>query len=261
VGGNKKRLNVRISMKNNKKSVELESNSEEDDDKEISDILDLLREEEKAMQDDQDTPSPEEVEAEKKRERNEKMRENGIKILKAIGILIAIAFVGYLIHSSNQEDSLKKQKEQAEQSAREQAKEDALSTKNNLLQQYGAINFDETDFIFSEDIQKESGKSFLLEGNIYDIFQKEGKRFIVLTSGYSSDYLGTFEISDEHANFIRNPEKETSQKSDFFFIVQINNASKLSLETESDQNGVWTYIEPSASFLLKGKIIDIKKSE
>jgi hypothetical protein len=194
----------------------------------------------------------------KEEERKEKMKNLVIKTLRAIGIVIAIAFFGYFVISNSQKE---KNQEKIEQEETTREEERLATIKSNFIQQYNAIDFKEKDFVFSEDIYKEYSKNFFFEGFVDDIYRKEEKRFIIL-SDYN--YTGTFEISEEHVNTIRNQiAEDDSSYPSFFFIVEIDTASKLSFQTETDRDGedVWVYTQPSNDFLLKGKVIDIKKAE
>jgi len=182
------------------------------------------------------------------------MENTGTKLLKIVGILIVVIFLGNLFVSNSQKDD-------SEEKARQEEKEAIQSIKDGLLRQYNAVDFDESSFSFSEDIQKELGKSFFFDGSVHDIFQRDGKRFIVLT-GY--DYTGTFEASEEQIKYIRDQLKKDNLFSpDIFSVVRLDDVSKLSFETEHDKDGedVWVYTQPSDDFLLQGELLEVKFPE
>jgi hypothetical protein len=187
-------------------------------------------------------------------ERKESMKNIGVKLLKVIGVLIVVIFVGNSFVSNSQKDD-------SEEKAKQEEKEMIQSIKDGFLQQYNATDFDKAEFFFSEDIQKELGKAFFFDGSIHDIFQKDGKRFIVLT-GY--DYIGTFEASEEQIKFIRNKlQKDDLFPPDIFFVARLDEVSRLSFKTEHDKDGedVWVYTQPSDDFLLQGEILGVKFPE
>ncbi|MGB5052209.1 MAG: hypothetical protein WBO46_24885 [Caldilineaceae bacterium] len=206
----------------------------------------------------EETPSPDQESISEKEykteERKENMKNIGIKFLKVIGVLIVVIFLGNSFVSNSKKDD-------SEEKARQEETERIQSIKDGLLQQYNATDFNKADFSFSEDIQKELGKSFFFDGSIYDIFQKDGKRFIVLT-GY--DYIGTFEANEDQIKYIRNKlQKDDLFSPDIFFVVRLDDVSRLSFETEHDKDGedVWVYTEPSDDFLLRGELLEVKFPE
>lgn len=228
---------------------ELESLFEEDDNNKEGDSLKDIFEETSSA--DQESISERKYKAE---ERIENMKNIGIKLLKVIGVLIVVIFLGNSFVSNSQKDD-------SEEKARQEEKEMIQSIKDGLLQRYNATDFDKADFSFSEDIQKELGKAFFFDGNIHDIFQKDGKRFIVLT-GY--DYTGTFEASEEQIKYIRNKlQKDDLFPPDIFFVVRLDEVSRLSFKTEHDKDGedVWVYTQPSDDFLLQGELLGVKFPE
>jgi hypothetical protein len=232
-----------------KEYKEFESLFEEgDSNKEYDSLKDMFEETSSA---DQASISERKYKAE---ERKENMKNIGIKLLKVIGVLIVVIFLGNSFISNSQKDD-------SEEKVRQEEKEMIQLIKDGLLQQYNATDFDKANFSFSEDIQKELGKAFFFEGSIYDIFQKDGKRFIVLT-GY--DYIGTFEASEEQIKYIRNKlQKDALFSPDIFFVVRLDDVSRLSFETEHDKDGedVWVYTQPSDDFLLRGELLEVELPE
>ena len=188
------------------------------------------------------------------KERKENIKNIGRKLLKVIGILVVVIFLGNLFISNSQKNN-------SEEEARQRENERTQLIKDSFLQQYNAVDFDKADFSFSEDIQKELGKPFFFNGRIHDIFQKDGKIFIVLTG---HDYIGTFEVNEEQVQYVRDQlKKDNLLFPDILFAVKLDGVSKLSFETEHDKDGedVWVYTQPSSDFLLHGELLGVKLLE
>jgi hypothetical protein len=196
-----------------------------------------------------------ELENNKKEERIEKIKEVGIKTLKVIGTIAVILFIGYSLLNNSK-------KNEATENVPSEAEIRKTTLKNELVEKYNTVVFDDQNFAFSKDIQDNSDKNFLLQGSINDIYEKDGKSFVKISDGYY--YYGIFEINSEQINFINaNTIKDDSfsLSDDFFVVVKINDASKPIYEIDGEADAGSVYINTSLPdvFILKGNLADIKK--
>lgn len=185
-------------------------------------------------------------------ERFEKFKEVGKKILIFI---VAVLIVGYLFTNFN---STKKDESPKNDLHEQEAKESLV--KEELIKKYEAILMDDKEFSFSKDIQNSIENKFILQGTIYDIFRNDEKTFIKIEG---HNYFGIFEINNEQEGYIRNAKNEYGAIYNLFIVVQLNSVSKslFDVEAENDGEDIWTYINPSEDFFLKGQLIDVKKSD
>ncbi len=191
-----------------------------------------------------------EIAEEFKRRKREEIIEKVKSVGKNLGILLIICVIGYGIFFSDSKD--KKTDELAAEKTEESIE------KKNFIDKYDPIIFSDEDFKFTKDIQDKVNKKFLLEGDIEDLYNKNGKIFIKFDNLF--DCLGIFEIDEAQENFIRSNMDNKASLHEFLVIVEIKNVFKPELEIKGEIDDDHVYLEAYSAdiFFLEGKLVDIE---
>lgn len=150
--------------------------------------------------------------------------------------------------------SLKKTTDENEIDKNKLEEEKILQT---IINEHNPIIFDDKDFIFTKEIQDLSERTFLLEGEISDLYQQDNRYFIEFNS---YDLYGKFEITNEQINNIY--KNDFNEYDNFFIVVKINKVFKPKFQLDSELDYDYVYIEDYSSddiFILEGTIIEIEK--
>jgi hypothetical protein len=198
---------------------------------------------------------------------NEILKEKLVQMLKkialvSVAILIGINVFSSVSHNKNlSQESLNKEKNELQEKNKETAiqEEQKKKLESEMLEKYNALNFNEENFNFTEDIQNEPNKTFLFKGRVYDIFKNGDDFFVKIDDWYGN--FGIFKASEEQVRYMREKTDEYGTIDDLLLVVKVSDASKSLFETkvEIDGDDSWTYNQPSDGFLLKGTTIDVKK--
>jgi len=135
------------------------------------------------------------------------------------------------------------------------------NVKDYFIDKYNPTVIDDWQFKFTKDVKKASEKKLLLYGQVYDLYEREGKYFMKFNPLISDSFFGTFEISKEQFEYIDNNVNREEYFNEMIAVVEINNVSKPIFKIDGSINIDFVQIDasPSDSFLLEGKLIDIKK--
>jgi len=134
--------------------------------------------------------------------------------------------------------------------------------RNDLVNKYDAIVFDDKKFIFSKDITDISNRNLLLSGSVNDIYEKDGKYFMKIDDGHT--YYGIFEVNSNQTDYIKSKadaDEFFSILNDFLVVVKIDNVFRPAFRIDADNGteGAAVQLDTYSSdfFMLHGNAIEI----